>query len=121
MPNRIRLVLCNTKARKDLLGGVEQSGALFLEIDAAQTLFEGLDLRVTAQDPGVFQNLIGYLERREIQPVVSRRYALCDIVAAQKEFLSKRQVGKIILLPPAAPFDRPAFDSGRAGTDSGRG
>jgi NADPH:quinone reductase-like Zn-dependent oxidoreductase len=62
------------------------------------------DLRLlgcTALDPGVFARLIGYIERGDIRPVVAKTYALRDIVAAQEEFLAKRHVGKIVLIPPA--------------------
>lgn len=62
------------------------------------------DLRLlgcTILEPGVFANLVGYIARREIQPLVARQYALKDIVAAQEEFLRKRHVGKIVLLPEA--------------------
>jgi NADPH:quinone reductase-like Zn-dependent oxidoreductase len=68
----------------------------------------GLDLRTlylkdlrllgcTVLDPGVFENLIGYIERSEIRPVVARVYALEDIVAAQQQFLRKEHTGKIVL------------------------
>jgi NADPH:quinone reductase-like Zn-dependent oxidoreductase len=62
------------------------------------------DLRLlgcTILEPGVFANLVGYIARREIRPLVARQYALEDIVAAQEEFLRKRHVGKIVLLPEA--------------------
>lgn len=57
----------------------------------------------TSQDPNTFLNLIGYLQRGEVRPLVSRQYALSEIVAAQKDFLSKQRVGKIILIPPPVP------------------
>ncbi|WP_192037059.1 alcohol dehydrogenase family protein [Halomonas sp. YLGW01] len=53
----------------------------------------------TAWDAEVFPNLVSYIERNEIRPLVARTYALCDIVAAQQEFLTKRHVGKFVLLP----------------------
>lgn len=45
----------------------------------------------------VFPNLVGYIERGEILPVVAATYALEEIVAAQEAFLTKRHVGKIVL------------------------
>ncbi len=60
------------------------------------------DLRLigcTIQEPEVFGNLVGYIERAEIRPLVAAIYPLRDIVAAQQEFLSKRHVGKIVLVP----------------------
>jgi NADPH:quinone reductase-like Zn-dependent oxidoreductase len=58
------------------------------------------DLRLlgcTVLDPEVFANLIGYIERGEIRPLVSATYPLAAIVAAQEAFLTKRHVGKIVL------------------------
>ena len=52
----------------------------------------------TVLEPQVFPNLIGYIERGEIQPVVAATYPLFDIVAAQEAFLTKLHVGKIVLV-----------------------
>ena len=54
----------------------------------------------TDQQAPVFQNLVSYLNRGALVPLVAKTYALKDIVAAQEEFLSKRQFGKIVLIPP---------------------
>ena len=54
----------------------------------------------TFQPDEVFENLIGYVERSEVRPVVSGTYPLSDIVRAQEDFMSKRHVGKLILVPP---------------------
>ena len=53
----------------------------------------------TFQDRKVFENLIGYSERNEITPLVSKTYPLKDIITAQKDFVSKKYVGKLVLLP----------------------
>jgi NADPH:quinone reductase-like Zn-dependent oxidoreductase len=60
------------------------------------------DLRLlgcTVLQPGVFAQLVGYIERGEIQPVVASVYPLRAIVQAQQEFLAKRHTGKIVLVP----------------------
>jgi len=60
------------------------------------------DLRLlgcTIPSPDVFGALIGYIERQEIRPLVSAIYPLRQIAAAQRAFLSKRHVGKIVLVP----------------------
>ena len=54
----------------------------------------------TFQAGGIFENLVAYIERGEIKPVVARTFALADIVQAQEEFLSKRHTGKLVLIPP---------------------
>jgi len=62
------------------------------------------DLRLlgcTVLEAEVFANLVRYIERGEIRPVVATTYPLSEIVAAQQDFLSKRHVGKIVLLPSA--------------------
>lgn len=53
----------------------------------------------TILDPEVFPNLVGYIERGEIRPVVAATYPLSDIIAAQRAFLNKQHVGKIVLVP----------------------
>lgn len=58
------------------------------------------DLRLigcTVLDPEIFPNLMGYIERGEIKPLVAATYPLTEIVAAQEAFLTKRHVGKIVL------------------------
>jgi len=54
----------------------------------------------TFQDPVVFKNLIGYIERDEIKPLVAKTYPLSEIRQAQSDFLDKKHVGKLVLIPP---------------------
>ncbi len=54
----------------------------------------------TAWDEVVFPNLIGYIERGEIQPLVAKTFPLEEIASAQKEFMEKRHVGNFVLVPP---------------------
>jgi NADPH:quinone reductase-like Zn-dependent oxidoreductase len=51
----------------------------------------------TVLDPEVFPNLVGYIERGEIRPLVCATFPLEKIEAAQRVFLEKRHVGKIVL------------------------
>ena len=44
-------------------------------------------------------NLIGYIERGEIKPLVAQTFPLRDIHAAQEAFLGKEFVGKLVLIP----------------------
>ena len=55
----------------------------------------------TFQDDGVFENLISYIERGEIRPLVSQTFPLSEIGEAQEAFLSKKFAGKLVLIPPA--------------------
>ena len=56
-------------------------------------------LGCTILEPEVFRNLIGYIERGEIEPILSATYPLRAIVDAQTAFLAKLHVGKIVLVP----------------------
>jgi NADPH:quinone reductase-like Zn-dependent oxidoreductase len=59
------------------------------------------DLRLlgcTIPEPDIFVDLVGYIERGEIRPVIARTYPLAAIADAQREFLTKRHIGKIVLL-----------------------
>jgi len=53
----------------------------------------------TILEPQVFANLVGYIERGEIGPLVAATYPLADIVTAQRAFLTKKHIGKIVLVP----------------------
>jgi len=54
----------------------------------------------TSWDEPVFPNLVSYIERNEIIPLVARTYSLEDIALAQREFLAKTHVGNFVLIPP---------------------
>lgn len=56
----------------------------------------------TAWDEPVFPDLVGYIERGEIRPLVAATFPLERIADAQREFLEKRHVGKFVLIPPRA-------------------
>ena len=61
------------------------------------------DLRLigcTAWDEPVFPNLVGYIERGEIIPLVAKTFPLEDIAIAQQEFLKKQHFGNFVLIPP---------------------
>lgn len=57
------------------------------------------DLRLvgcTVLERAVFPNLVRYIERGEIRPLVAATFPLAEIVAAQEAFLTKQHVGKIV-------------------------
>lgn len=80
------------------------SGAIagpVVELDLRTLYLKDLTfLGCTAQHPDVFPNLIGYIERGEIRPLVAKTFPLSEIVTAQTEFQLKKHVGKIVLVPP---------------------
>ena len=54
----------------------------------------------TFQDDVVFENLVSYIERGEIRPLVAKTFPLHKIADAQEAFLAKGLVGKIVLQIP---------------------
>ena len=55
----------------------------------------------TAWDEPVFPDLISYLERGEVRPLVAKTFPLERIADAQREFLEKKHVGNFVLIPPS--------------------
>ena len=52
----------------------------------------------TVVPPGLFADLVGYIERGEILPLVAKTYPLHQIRQAQEAFIAKRHVGNIVIL-----------------------
>jgi NADPH:quinone reductase-like Zn-dependent oxidoreductase len=63
----------------------------------------------TAWDEPVFPNLISYIERNEIKPLLDKTFPLEHIADAQREFMEKKHFGKFVLIPP--PVDSPYIRS----------
>jgi NADPH:quinone reductase-like Zn-dependent oxidoreductase len=82
------------------------SGAIagpIVELDLRTLYLKDLTLLgCTSQDDVVFGNLIGYLERNELVPLVAATYPLAQIAEAQREFEAKRHIGKLVLVVPPA-------------------
>lgn len=53
----------------------------------------------TAWDEPIFTNLISYIERGEIRPLLAATYPLHRIAEAQRVFQEKQHAGKIVLIP----------------------
>ena len=51
----------------------------------------------TIVPPGVFANLVGYIERGEIKPVVAASLPLEDLHDAQRMFIAKQHIGNIVI------------------------
>lgn len=72
-----------------------------VELDLRTLYLKDLSLfGSTWQDAVVLPALISYIELGEIHPVVANTYPLADIRHAQEEFLAKKFVGKLVLIPP---------------------
>lgn len=67
-----------------------------VELDLRRLYLRDLSfLGCTHQPKAVFTDLVGYIENREIRPVVAQTFPLRELRAAQQAFLSKSHVGKI--------------------------
>lgn len=53
----------------------------------------------TAWDQNVFPDLVAYVERREIRPLLAATFALEQMAEAQRMFLDKQHLGNIVLVP----------------------
>ena len=49
----------------------------------------------TVPPPSVFPDLVGYIERREVKPILAATYPLHDLAAAQEAFIAKSHTGNI--------------------------
>ena len=95
----------------DGLLGVLKRGGRYVSSGAIGGPIVTLDMRTfylkdlnligcTAWDEPVFPNLISYIERGELRPLLAKTFALEQIANAQRAFLEKRHVGKFVLIPP---------------------
>jgi len=72
-----------------------------VELDVRTLYLKDLTLiGCTFQDDVVFENLVGYIERGEIRPLVAQTFPLAEIARAQQVFLEKKFTGKLVLIPP---------------------
>lgn len=102
----------------DLVGGTQwpqileilKSGGRYVVSGAIAGPIVELDLRTmylkdltfygsTFNHVNVFYDLINYIERNKIKPIIARTFSLKDIKLAQEMFLEKKFVGKIVLVP----------------------
>jgi len=88
-------------------GRFVSSGAIagpLVEFDMRDLYLKDLTLiGCTAWDEPIFSNLVSYIEKGEIMPLLAKTFPLKKIVEAQREFTDKRHVGKFVLIPP--PID----------------
>lgn len=53
----------------------------------------------TVIPPHIFKDLVGYIERGEVRPLLAATYPLSELRAAQQAFIDKRHVGNIVVTP----------------------
>jgi NADPH:quinone reductase-like Zn-dependent oxidoreductase len=107
---------CTMDAVIDCVGGAQFAGSMQVLRPRGRYAVAGaiagprveLDLRTlylkdlslfgcTIAAPGTFRDLVGYVERGEIKPLLAQTYSLQNIADAQRMFLSKQHVGKIVI------------------------
>lgn len=85
-------------------GRLVSSGAIagpIVDLDMRDMYLKDISLiGTTAWDEPVFRNLVLYIERGEIRPLLAKTFPLKDIVQAQQEFLKKTHLGNFVLIPP---------------------
>lgn len=93
--NKLKLLKCG--------GCFVSSGAIagpIVSLDMRDMYLKDIKLiGCTAWDDVVFPNLIDYIEKGQIKPLVAKVYPLSQVVQAQQAFLLKEHVGKFVLLP----------------------
>lgn len=89
------LEVLKPKGRYAVSGAI---GGAFVKLDLRTLYLKDLSFfGCTMLEPEVFANLVKRIENKDIKPLVSKVYPLEDIVDAQKEFLTKKHIGKIVL------------------------
>ncbi len=88
-------------------GRYASSGAIagpVVELDLRDMYLKDITLiGCTAWDAPVFPDLVSYIEKGEIRPLLAGTYPLERIAEAQIAFQEKRHIGKIVLIPPPVP------------------
>lgn len=79
------------------------SGAIagpIVELDLRTLYLKDLEMHgATVMPVGIFENLIGYIEKGEIRPLLARKFSIQDIRKAQQAFLAKEHIGNFVVLP----------------------
>ena len=76
-------------------------GGPIVELDLRTLYLKDLELiGATVTTPEIFPNLLRYIEAQEIRPLLAKTYPLAEIHQAQSDFLAKKHVGKLVLVPP---------------------
>ncbi len=79
------------------------SGAIagpIVELDLRTLYLKDLEMHgATVMPVGIFEDLVSYIENGEIRPLLAEEFSISDIKKAQEEFLAKKHIGNIVILP----------------------
>ena len=84
-------------------GRYTTSGAIagpVVQLDLRTMYLKHLELHGSSQGTrGAFRRLVRYIEEGKIRPILSRTYRLSDFHRAQRDFMAKKFVGKLVIVP----------------------
>lgn len=87
-------------------GRYASSGAIagpIVDLDMRDMYLKDITLiGCTAWDEPVFPDVISYIERGEIRPLLAQEFPLERIADAQRSFMEKKHFGNFVLVPPQA-------------------
>lgn len=73
-----------------------------VQLDLRTLYLKQLQLHGSSQGTRAdFRRIVGYIEQKKIRPVVGGVYWLSDLHRAQSDFMAKRFVGKLVVVPDA--------------------
>ncbi|MFQ5522182.1 MAG: alcohol dehydrogenase family protein [Acidimicrobiia bacterium] len=73
-------------------------GGAIVSLDLRTLYLHDLTMHgATVLPPEVFANLIGYIERGEIRPLVAATYPLEELREAQESFMQRKHIGSIVI------------------------
>ena len=79
------------------------SGAIagpIVALDLRTLYLKDLEMHgATVMPVGIFENLVRYIEKGEIRPLLAKKFSINDIKKAQEEFLTKKHIGNFVVLP----------------------
>lgn len=75
-------------------------GGPVVPFDVRTMYLKHLELHGSSQGSRqAFRRLVDYIERGAVKPLLFRTYALSDIKQAQQDFIQKKHIGKLVVVP----------------------
>ncbi|MDN5820873.1 MAG: alcohol dehydrogenase family protein [Brachybacterium sp.] len=75
-------------------------GGPVVQLDLRTMYLKHLELHGSSQGTRTaFRRLVGYIENGQIRPLLERTFRLSELHEAQRSFLAKRHIGKLVVVP----------------------
>lgn len=69
-------------------------------MDLRDLIYKDLEMYgITCPTPGTFSRVVKYVSLGQLRPLVEKCFALSDLRQAQSEFVKRRHVGKLVVVP----------------------